>query len=157
MCSCVGAFSSPLSRCHALCIAASVHSVADYNLLERLCDLLCALFGRRAANTCTGHVWAAGLAQSSHGLASRPAAKYCDSALYYVRWLLACGLPLDPCWLHSTQGLLQAYSSLSCGHWPHGAQLTLSRTCWLASSTTWDRLGQWIGRATPCCSGSCRH
>jgi hypothetical protein len=42
-------------------------------------------------------------------LAASTANKYSDSVLYYVRWLLACGLPLAPCWHHPTEGLLQAY------------------------------------------------
>lgn len=42
-------------------------------------------------------------------MALSTAARYSDSALYYVRWLLACGLPLVRCWHHPTEGLLQAY------------------------------------------------
>jgi hypothetical protein len=51
------------------------------------------------------------VAYSSQCLASSTASKYSDSALYYVRWLLACSLPLDPCWLQPTEGLLQAYAA----------------------------------------------
>lgn len=42
-------------------------------------------------------------------LAPSTAGRYHTSALYYVRWLLASGLPLQPCWHYPTEGLLQAY------------------------------------------------
>jgi hypothetical protein len=42
-------------------------------------------------------------------LAPSTAGKYHSCVLYYVRWLLAAGLPLQPCWHYPTEGLLQAY------------------------------------------------
>lgn len=45
----------------------------------------------------------------SQCLAPSTAGRYHASALYYVRWLLASGLPLQPCWHHPTEGLLQAF------------------------------------------------
>lgn len=37
------------------------------------------------------------------------AGRYHTSVLCYGRWLLASGLPLQPCWHYPTEGLLQAY------------------------------------------------
>jgi hypothetical protein len=49
------------------------------------------------------------MAQESLALAPSTTARYSSSVLYYVRWLLACGLPLSPCWHNPTEGLLQGY------------------------------------------------
>jgi hypothetical protein len=42
-------------------------------------------------------------------LAPSTAGRYHTAVLYYVRWLLASGLPLHPCWHYPTEGLLRAY------------------------------------------------
>lgn len=42
-------------------------------------------------------------------LAQSTAGRYEAAALHYVRFLLAAGLPLRPCWHHPTEGILQAY------------------------------------------------
>lgn len=47
----------------------------------------------------------------SQCLAASTAAKYNDSVLYFVRWLLAIGVPLDPCWHQPTEGILRSFAA----------------------------------------------
>lgn len=78
-------------------------------MLKPACTLL--LFAGVHATSALRHFGLRAAVLEGQCLAPSTASRYHDAALHYVRWLLLVGLPLHPCWLHPTEGILQAYSA----------------------------------------------